>query len=1049
MRSAILFSFVAVCSVSCLADVLIVDLSGSANYLTIQSAIDAAQGGDTVLVRDGIYTGDGNRDIDFKGKAITVQSENGPENCTIDCQGTEQEPHRGFYFHSGESRNSILDGVTIINGTTDEDLIVFDGGGGAIACMDRSSPTIKNCILKNNTTAINQGGGGVFCTGSSNPYIYNCVIKNNSAGYHDGGGILCLCSGNPTIENCIIINNSPYGIYASGGPGCSPKIINCLIAWNTGAGVHVRNDGSPEITNCTIYENSASYSGGGVDVGAYCTLKIKNSIIWGNTTHGRLEQIEVSNANLLVYNSDIQGGEGDVRVRDHFDDRYYTPPSVITWEDNNIDTDPHFIDPIQHDLRLGVGSPCIENGENSYISSKYDLAGNPRFLDGNYDGRLVVDMGAYEAPKSDFPVISLSSWEINSVNYLEHHQPPEYILEICNSGGGEFTWSIINNCPWIEITPLQGETSSEIDEVSIRILSDNLDSGNYETEIIIESSGTLNGSQTLPISLINIDKIIPVPSQFSTIQEGIDYALEGYTVVIDDGIYKGQGNTNLVVYKPITIRSKNGPDNCIIDCEDMYSGVRGIFERKTGFTLEGLTIQNAVEVQERSAIEILGQGKIRDCIIQDCKIDRYLGVILLAYGAEIENCTVRNNMSGIFCGDNATVQYCEIVDNYGGPAVLCWRNNASIVWSDIIGNDGGGIVLIESSPTVSNCAIKDNSVLAEHDGFGLGGGISCFSESNPSIENTLIEGNYAEFGGGGICCESNSHAFLRNCDVLGNKSLEIGGGIWVFDESSLDIKSSIIVDNISALGNQIAQEYPQYPGNSVVTLNYNCLQIEDGDVFDGESLQIAYGNGNILEDPQFSIHGYWDDRGTPEDWIDDVWYSGDYQLQGGSLCIDAGDPNYVPLPDETDLDEHLRLMGLAVDMGCYEFLSPIEADAKLLPQCLNRDRHGRYVIGWLMLPEGVSASDVDRDVPLSLLAGDAEIPAQWQHVLPGRRCGGGRVSIIAFFDTDALLDAVGENGTTEVTLAGGLVSGQVIYGTDDIRIFEARRRRSWRGRYRR
>ena len=61
---------------------------------TIQAGIDGAVDGDTILVADGTYTGDGNKDIDFTGKAIVVISENGTENCVIDCE----DDGRGFIF---------------------------------------------------------------------------------------------------------------------------------------------------------------------------------------------------------------------------------------------------------------------------------------------------------------------------------------------------------------------------------------------------------------------------------------------------------------------------------------------------------------------------------------------------------------------------------------------------------------------------------------------------------------------------------------------------------------------------------------------------------------------------------------------------------------------------------------------------------------------------------------------------------------------------------------------------------------------------------------
>ena len=96
-----------------ISDVLLVPTE---EYPTIQAAIDAAVNGGTVIVADGTYTGAGNRDIDFKGLAITVRSENGPENCIIDCEASSSNMHRGFDFQSGEGQASILDGFTIING---------------------------------------------------------------------------------------------------------------------------------------------------------------------------------------------------------------------------------------------------------------------------------------------------------------------------------------------------------------------------------------------------------------------------------------------------------------------------------------------------------------------------------------------------------------------------------------------------------------------------------------------------------------------------------------------------------------------------------------------------------------------------------------------------------------------------------------------------------------------------------------------------------------------------------------------------------------------
>jgi hypothetical protein len=139
MRSAITISIWLTLAVSCAAETIIVDDNGPADFTTIHAAINDANNGDTIEILPGTYTGEGNRNINFLGKAITVRSTdpNDPNivgATIIDCNNSSLS----FYFHNGEDAKSVLDGLTII--------------GGQIDCsktwatdQEPGSPTIKNC----------------------------------------------------------------------------------------------------------------------------------------------------------------------------------------------------------------------------------------------------------------------------------------------------------------------------------------------------------------------------------------------------------------------------------------------------------------------------------------------------------------------------------------------------------------------------------------------------------------------------------------------------------------------------------------------------------------------------------------------------------------------------------------------------------------------------------------------------------------------------------------------------------------------------------------
>jgi len=257
------------------------DGSAGHPFDAIQEGIDAASGGETVLVLDGNYRGTGNRDVDFKGKAITVRSENGAEQCVINCMASEMDPHRGFYFHSGEGTDALLQGFTIKNGYVfgaDED----SHRGGGIYCSNQSSPTICNNIIIDNTARYGHSdglGGGIDCNASS-PVITGNIVSGNFA-HEDGGGISCMNSTGVIIsDNTISGNEADYhgdGIHCYSS---SLEITGNTINNNLGDGIYCIYSLATGIRYNTISENEKD--------GIYSTVSNGTLTITGNTISGNM-----------------------------------------------------------------------------------------------------------------------------------------------------------------------------------------------------------------------------------------------------------------------------------------------------------------------------------------------------------------------------------------------------------------------------------------------------------------------------------------------------------------------------------------------------------------------------------------------------------------------------------------------------------------------------------------------------------------------------------------------------------------------------------------
>jgi hypothetical protein len=227
---------------------------GSGDVPAIQTAVYHSSDWDTILVAAGYFTGEDNRNIDVLEKTLVIRSENGADKTIIDCQNLD----RGFRFVSGEGPATRLEDITIINGYCEPGV----GGGGGILCAG-SSPTIRNCILRNNTSG--DYGGGLCCASGAAPTISSCEFIANGAQY--GGGICCLSDADPNILDCVMTRNSAHsggGVYFSYSDA---TLSQCLVIGNTanlagGVGITFAD---PQIFRTTIVGNHANLFGGGVD----------------------------------------------------------------------------------------------------------------------------------------------------------------------------------------------------------------------------------------------------------------------------------------------------------------------------------------------------------------------------------------------------------------------------------------------------------------------------------------------------------------------------------------------------------------------------------------------------------------------------------------------------------------------------------------------------------------------------------------------------------------------------------------------------------------
>jgi hypothetical protein len=371
LTAAVSFAVVA-CSMQLAATTYTVSPDGLGDFPTIQAAVDSAGFGDFIVLTDGTFTGEGNRDIVVPSETFVLQSQSGdPTTCIIDCGGSARDEHRAFHFTSEGEGFATISGIGIVNG------YVSTHGGGI--WVDGASPSIVNCIVAMCEAGTAGRGGGLYVDAGS-PNISQCTFASNIAAYGGGiaiwngtgtyqqtivndneagqvgGGIYAQTNGYTLVHLCEITSNSAYraGGVRWAGAGGDPALSYSIIARNEATGDHSGGVWLQAglITQCSIIENSAAAEGGGV----YC----------GAGTGGIY-------ASIVAFSEDGEGIAADdtyaptvscCDVYGNADGEYDATVGDQTGADGNFSLDPSFCGMVTADYTLDSSSPCLPGGND-------------------------------------------------------------------------------------------------------------------------------------------------------------------------------------------------------------------------------------------------------------------------------------------------------------------------------------------------------------------------------------------------------------------------------------------------------------------------------------------------------------------------------------------------------------------------------------------------------------------------------------------------------------------------------------------------------------
>lgn len=753
------------------------------------------------------------------------------------------------------------------------------------------------------------------------------------------------------------------------------RIINGFNGYDTG-GIVCRGS-SPLITKNSLSDNQGLLAGGLFIEYAY--PEVRDNVFSGNTSgifgggihlYGSSALIE---DNIFHFNTARRGGGVNA---------YIGMPSI----NNNLFH-------LNYGLELGGGLYC-ENMVN-------EISNNTFYINVAYDsgGALYHNVGDLVVSNSIF-------WDNTADTNPEiHDESGELQVIYCDVKGG---WTGPGN---IDSDPLFVSASNlnfrlRQDPCQPGTMSPCVDSG-YAASGLIRGTTRTDEVQDKDIMDMGyhypIDSVLNVPEDFITIQQAIEFAEEGETVLVAPGTYY---ETVDFMGKGITLKSEDGAESTVINALLQGSCVSFTSSESADSMLDGFTVTKGTGTAVvHGGMEYFGGGVfisdfaspciINNIITDNTALDGGAGIYCEESMALIESNLICGNETefgyggGIHCtGSSALIEKNIIAGNDGiwGAGIFCTdsydqvsfpliRNNeihenglnssppsrgAGIYCKDctpwiegnyIHGNEsqsGGGIECLD----VVNGVIQGNRIMDNQATTSSGGGINVKGDCDFRISDNMIVNNIADYGGGGIAISSSDMELVNNT-FINNYAGTYGGALYLGYESAVLVANSILWDNLATFGLEIAISDEYYP--SELSLFHSDVEGGQPSVFVKPNCILNWGAGMIDADPLF---------------VDAV--NSDTHLTYLSPCLNAGENTHV-MTDE-DFEDDPRVAGGTVDMGADEFHTHLYCTGDFTP---GGAIEGKFVDLPGTAPVGLFIGSGLLETPLQHKWGDFHLDAPW------------------------------------------------------------------------